>query len=183
MSVKRMTRSEWEATPADYKTERDNGSRAVLELVPGEGTCLVPVEVIEPVTLRIVGGPSRTADDDGWQHNAYTVALELEGRTAQFPWRQGLGIEEPPTAAGVLECLFGDAAGVNNARGFEDWAGDYGYDTDSRKAEATYNAVRLQTAKLAGLFGVAAGEMAPWQDDYVDIEELAARYAGEEQGS
>jgi hypothetical protein len=44
-----------------------------------------------------------------------------------------------PTARDVLDSLVSDASSIENSRDFEDWAGDCGYDTDSRKAEATYN--------------------------------------------
>jgi len=43
-----------------------------------------------------------------------------------------------PTAAGVLYCLLSDAEAVDQS--FTDWAGDLGYDTDSRKALETYEA-------------------------------------------
>jgi hypothetical protein len=42
-----------------------------------------------------------------------------------------------------------DATGADQP--FEDWAADYGYDADSRKAEATYRAVVAQTKQLRAL--------------------------------
>jgi hypothetical protein len=44
-----------------------------------------------------------------------------------------------PSAPDVLYCLATDAD-VLNYTGFDQWAGEFGYDTDSRKAEATYRA-------------------------------------------
>jgi hypothetical protein len=58
---------------------------------------------------------------------------------------------EPPTAAEVLDSLASDASGAD--QNFEDWCADFGYDTDSRKAERTYNAVREQTFSLRKLLG------------------------------
>jgi hypothetical protein len=40
-----MTPEEWKRTPRDYKTI-DRGQRYVLRMVPGRGTCLVPVEIV-----------------------------------------------------------------------------------------------------------------------------------------
>lgn len=77
-------------------------------------------------------------DADGWEHRAYTVAFFYEGRSAAFPYRMGMGLEGVPERDEVLHSLFLDAGaeGVD----FEEWAGEYGYDTDSRKAEATWRA-------------------------------------------
>lgn len=66
---------------------------------------------------------------------------------------QGPAISREPTAEDVLDCLASDAAGVENARSFEDWCGEYGYDTDSRKAERIYNVVRRQADALRRLLG------------------------------
>lgn len=58
-----------------------------------------------------------------------------------------------PTADEVLDCLASDAASIENARGFEDWASDLGYDPDSRKAEKIFKACERQTAKLKAFLG------------------------------
>ena len=42
-----ITREQWENTPADYKLERADGTRAVLILEPTHGTCLVDVTIKE----------------------------------------------------------------------------------------------------------------------------------------
>lgn len=123
------------------------------------------------VTLEVLEGPKRGVDADGWEHNAYTVRLRYEGRRSTVAWKSGLLLEGPPTAKDVLECLFLDAAGFDNARGFEDWAAEYGYSDDSREAERVYRAVKSQTNKLARLFGVSDHDLAPWQN--VDASDLA----------
>jgi len=43
-----------------------------------------------------------------------------------------------PTAADVIACVVSDARGIDYCRSFEDWCSDYGYDTDSRKAERIF---------------------------------------------
>jgi hypothetical protein len=109
----------------------------------------------DSISLEILEGPEYRVeeDDNHWQHNAYKVRLTYQGRTMTVPWRQGLGIEREPNAEDVMEALLSDAAGFDNARSFEDWAEEYGYDTDSRKAEKLYRAVKAQTDKLARLLG------------------------------
>lgn len=68
-------------------------------------------------------------------------------RAAYLAWTD----PEPPTAAEVLDSLASDASSADQS--FEDWCGDYGYDTDSRKAEAAYNACRETMFNLRKLLG------------------------------
>ena len=65
---------------------------------------------------------------------------------------QGLGICADPTAEGVLYCLLSDAS-VEDARSFEEWASDLGYDPDSRTAERTYQTCLKQTQRLRTFLG------------------------------
>jgi hypothetical protein len=58
-----------------------------------------------------------------------------------------------PNAAEVLDCLRSDAQSVDNARDFEDWASDLGYDTDSRKAYAVWEACKEEGRKLRFFLG------------------------------
>ena len=81
----------------------------------------------------------------------WKVTLRLGRRRIVVPFSQGPAICQEPTAADVLNCLASDAAGFENARSFEDWCSEYGYDTDSRKAEKTYKAVEKQSDQLKRL--------------------------------
>jgi hypothetical protein len=56
-----------------------------------------------------------------------------------------------PELADVLDCLASDAASIENAPNFEDWASELGYDTDSRKAEKTFKVCQKQAEKLRQL--------------------------------
>lgn len=70
-----------------------------------------------------------------------------------------------PKAADVLDCLASDAASVANARNFEDWCAEYGYDIDSRKAERTYNVCLEQADKLKAFLGIEAFEQLLWNTE------------------
>lgn len=61
-----------------------------------------------------------------------------------------------PDAASVLDNCASDAWGVENARSFEDWASEYGYDPDSRSVEAVYQACQRQAQALRSWLGAAA---------------------------
>ena len=105
-----------------------------------------------PITIRhkrTNSDHALSADCDTWR-----VQLSLNGRKLTIPFSQGFGFNgEPPKLETVLECLASDAAGFENADGFEDWAAEYGYDTDSRKAFKTYKQVEKQTEKLRAFLG------------------------------
>ena len=87
----------------------------------------------------------------------FKCTIEFEGRGYDEPltvyFSQGSAYEKPPTLAEVLDCLASDASGVDNTQSFEDWASEYGYDTDSRKAEKTYNICVQQAQELKALLG------------------------------
>jgi hypothetical protein len=61
-----------------------------------------------------------------------------------------------PELSNVLGCLASDASGVENASGFEDWCAEYGYDTDSRKAERTFRACEREAKRLQAFLGESA---------------------------
>lgn len=80
-------------------------------------------------------------------------------RSMHVYFSQGSAHTNAPTLAEALDCLASDAAGVEHARSFEEWAEEYGYDTDSRKAEKTYRLCVDQASELRALLGHDAYEM------------------------
>ena len=85
--------------------------------------------------------------------NHYKCKLTMGRKQMTVYFSQGYGITHEPEAADVLNCLADDSAGVSNARSFEEWAEEYGYDTDSRKAEKTYKVCVKQAARLLSFLG------------------------------
>lgn len=81
------------------------------------------------------------------------------------PFSQGPALKDDPTAADVLDCLASDASGIENAEDFEDWASEYGYDPDSRKAEAIFNACKAQSGGLRRLLGEEAYQELLWETE------------------
>lgn len=103
------------------------------------------------ITIKTTG-PRREVDVEGWEHDAWKVTLTMGYRTLTTPYKMGTGHGgDAPDRETVLDSLCSDAAGADQT--FEDWASDYGYDTDSRKAEAVYRAVVAQTKKLRAFLG------------------------------
>ena len=59
-----------------------------------------------------------------------------------FFYSMGSAHNGAPSNESVLDSIASDASSVESARSFEDWCGDLGYDTDSRKAERIHDACR-----------------------------------------
>ncbi len=121
----------------------------------------------KPVTLRVKERPLGLTPKDGNMGGMYRweVVLKRDRQVYQCLFHMGPGhvtkrrsprgaSEEPtaPTAASVLCCLVSDAMGVEG-RTFEEWASDYGYDTDSRRAEFTYNACVMVNNRIWTFLG------------------------------
>ena len=108
------------------------------------------------ITSTITYGNTVPYDErDDWQRKAhpYTVELRYQGRKYTFPYWTGPGWDRDPTTCDAAGSILMDASSYENARGFEDWAADLGYDTDSRTAERVYRAVERAHANVKRLLG------------------------------
>ena len=113
------------------------------------------------ITAAFTGREER----NGWKCFAWNVTLGYQGRTLTQPYFCGLGHVTkapkwdpnregrpiPPNAADVLASLLSDASCA--AGTFADFCSDLGYDTDSRKALATYLACQEEGPKVRKLIG------------------------------
>lgn len=88
-----------------------------------------------------------------------------DGRTFTCFFSMGPALTGPPEAGDVLDCLASDSAGYENAGSFEEWAAEYGYDEDSRKAYRTYQQVERQRGELGGFLGRQAFEELLWETE------------------
>ena len=107
---------------------------------------------------RVDYGDYNKVPEDFRDSTPWKVTLRMAGRSLTVPFYTGPAITREPSAADVLECLLDDSSSFENASSFEEWAEEFGYDTDSRKAERTYKAVEAQAKKLRRFLG----------DDYED---------------
>ena len=75
---------------------------------------------------------------EGWTPGThpYKVTLRKGNRRLTVPFFMGPANEKEPTAADVLHCLVSDAR--MGEMDFHEFCGEFGYDEDSRKAEATH---------------------------------------------
>jgi hypothetical protein len=95
---------------------------------------------------------------DKWS-KAAAVAVEIEtGRKAKpdfggkpYPGREPI---PAPDIADILHCVAMDS-GVLDYATFEDWASEYGYETDSRSAESTYRECLAHALAFRAMIGDA----------------------------
>lgn len=97
-------------------------------------------------------------DDDDTTRDIYEITIARNGRKFVFKFGQSVVKSgryknkkySEPTAYDVLACLTKYDPGT-----FENFCGDFGYDTDSRKAFKTYKAVIREYKNLERLYSEA----------------------------
>jgi hypothetical protein len=109
--------------------------------------------------------PSMSDNDWSQSANHYLCKLRCERRRMTVHFSQGPALTKEPALAEVLDCLSSDAVSVENSRSFEDWCAELGYDTDSRKAERTFEACKRQSSQLRRLLGDEAYSILLWKTD------------------
>lgn len=129
------------------------------------------------LTSSVAGYYDVKTDQDGWKHHAWTVNITardlVDGRTATMrgvSFRTGMAWVDdddnptPPSTTDVVSAVAMDSDALN--MGFTEWAEQYGFDTDSRKAEAMYRRCAdmgrdlRQTLHLVGVVGLGAAMVA-----------------------
>lgn len=109
--------------------------------------------------------PDGLMADQPMRHWQFRIKHGTRGFNLYFS--QGYGHTEPPTFADVLDCLASDASGYENTgtpvRGkvsrddvFHNWCAEYGYSSDSRKAEKILKTVKRQAEQLKRTLGAEA---------------------------
>jgi hypothetical protein len=90
---------------------------------------------------------------DEWQQQAtgYSVTLHYKGRQYTTDFWMGSAHTSEPDAEGVLECLLSDSHAADYS--FEEFCGEMGYDTDSRKAERIWKQCAKVRENMERLLG------------------------------
>lgn len=103
-----------------------------------------------------------TTDESGWDHYAYRLTLKTtrngERIAETFDYRAGIAHDKAPTIGELVAALISDATCVHH-RTFEEFAGELGYDSDSRSALATYEQIEVNNAKLVTVFGMPLADI------------------------
>jgi len=90
---------------------------------------------------------SENPNNKDWVNaNHYKVKLKNGSKSMSIYYSQGYGIKHEPNALSVLDCLRSDA--ICNDLNFNDFCAEFGYDSDSIKANKIYKACLKNTVKL-----------------------------------
>ena len=108
---------------------------------------------VNGVRIKSIWSDSNPNMDVKYPMNHYKCRLFCGTHKMDLYYSMGVAHCGNPTAAEVLNCLASDSASYANAGSFEEWCGDYGYDSDSRKAFKTWKIVKRQSEKLKTLLG------------------------------
>lgn len=124
------------------------GKQTILETDYGAGCGHCPAY---KASARVMGGANSMMRQDAikWECENGKTARTMEGYSHITGGSALLPDVHDAIASLVLD------AGVLDASSFENWAAEYGYDTDSRKAKATYRACLDIALKLRAGIGEA----------------------------
>lgn len=149
-------------------------------------------ELIDKLNIKFAVQYMRETKRDDWPCDAWSVTIKDQ----QFDYFTGLGLRKAdkkeaqrlerlndigkvrrkqlyeellkpvkPTEASVLHSLILDIDGASEA--FDDWCSQYGYDTDSRKAERIYFECQEHRKKVNSIFSL---------DTIAQLQELLQDY-------
>lgn len=106
-------------------------------------------------------------DKDEWSAEAthWVVWIQVGKRRFKTYYSQGSAYTGEPKPEDVLECLVSDAQAAGPETSFENFCDDFGYDTDSRKAERVYKACQRTGKHLKRLLGEEAYDTLLWQTE------------------
>lgn len=103
-------------------------------------------------------GPKTTIHNDNLINNACETGRKL----VDHDYLKGTPIDKPKIED-ILYSLLMDSVAIDVD--FEDWAGNFGYETDSRKAEKIYNDCVKIGLKMRKLFG---GKLEALRNEFID---------------
>lgn len=126
---------------------------------PGSIQAFVRASGVTITALPIPARPDREdiEDPEGqeWNDRAFHWKVTIRKGRKRFVvyYSAGPAAPEEPTAEEVLDNLALDAASIENAPTFLEWAQEFGYNPDSRRAENIHKDVQENTKKLKNLLG------------------------------
>ena len=90
--------------------------------------------------------------DDTEERNIYKITVSRDGRSINFNFGDSIHNTErgeKPTVDDLLDIILSDAFCPET---FEDFAGEFGYDPDSRRAEQIFKACKMQSKKIRSIY-------------------------------
>lgn len=105
---------------------------------------------------------------DDWdrtaRHYKVTLSIPYTDHRMVTSYHMGSAHKKPPTVLQVMSSLLSEANAVARGESFEQWADEFGYDTDSRKAESLYRTIVAQTEELRNFLLTNGDPWVTWLD-------------------
>jgi hypothetical protein len=139
---------QWDASASHFRVTLSKGSLS-MSTYYSMGSAHLANYIREQIKSK--GLPYHITPKDAEKALRKVVSIHDEQVYAQLVTRYGA--EFAPKIEDVLDSLTLDASCYENARNFEDFCSEFGYDTDSRKAEGTYKACGEIAKELRHLIG------------------------------
>jgi hypothetical protein len=115
----------------------------------------------QPVMVERDGHDGTPVSDP---RSVHRYACELHGSNGDRPVRTVVDTDNgAPDVREVLDAVAAESAVVDEARRYERWADQMGFDRDSRHGEREYRAARRQARLLRGLLGDERYEELLWE--------------------
>lgn len=106
---------------------------------------------------------------EGNMSRHFLCHIRYDEEQAEFYFSQGSAHASWPTLEDVLDCLASDAAHVENASDFAEWAFEYGFELDTledyRKYENMYKVTQTIAYSLQRLLGDDAYDTLLWDTE------------------
>ena len=112
---------------------------------------------VSMTVAKIDQRPDGLMDDMPTGSRHYRCVIRRGRGRMTVNWSQGPAIVSQPTVADVLACVVDDTRDIDQP--FDSWAGDIGFNPDSRKAERIFRACQRQGRALARLFSADEVEL------------------------
>ncbi len=121
-------------------------------------------QALETTNIKLSAVYVGEDETDGWKHDLWKVEIARDGKTFQTSYKTGLGHRKAPSydknrprpikpeLADVVSSLLSDAQ--SGQMSFDEFCGEFGYDSDSRKALATWEACVSTAGPLRRVLGV-----------------------------
>ena len=124
-------------------------------------------QIIEGLNIKYEARQvARRPDGVTWGATFYRIRIRCGSHRMTTYWSQGGALTEAPSLADVLDCLASDAASLENAKDFAEFATESGYNNGTeaglREAQRVYKAVCRTSAQLKRVLGESVYNALLW---------------------
>ena len=142
-----VRKQDWSPRQPAWIREQDENERAYHEWMSRHG--------ITMTSERADSNPNLFDPESDWANHAshWKVVFRRGRKTFTLHYSMGSAHTGSPAAPSVLDSVRSDTGSFEEGGTFEDWARNFGFDADSRRAEAAWRHVKDEVARLKRFLG------------------------------